>query len=127
MAHESCDACCQFLRDFRRVIDTIDQRPFKGEATMCLGNVFMTVFVFFFQAEDGIRDGTVTGVQTCALPILTARSLVRLGFEVRTAATGGEGIELARRLRPSLILLDINLPDVTGWDVLTVLDRKSVV
>src|SRR6266481_1685860 len=26
-------------------------------------------FVFFFQAEDGIRDGTVTGVQTCALPI----------------------------------------------------------
>src|SRR5689334_9397508 len=27
------------------------------------------VFFFFFQAEDGIRDGTVTGVQTCALPI----------------------------------------------------------
>src|SRR5689334_24262473 len=26
-------------------------------------------FLFFFQAEDGIRDGTVTGVQTCALPI----------------------------------------------------------
>src|SRR5207248_7935568 len=26
-------------------------------------------FVFFFQAEDGIRDRTVTGVQTCALPI----------------------------------------------------------
>src|SRR4051794_41831431 len=25
---------------------------------------------FFFQAEDGIRDGRVTGVQTCALPIL---------------------------------------------------------
>src|SRR5689334_14621645 len=28
-----------------------------------------TRFLFFFQAEDGIRDGTVTGVQTCALPI----------------------------------------------------------
>src|SRR2546427_13100133 len=27
-------------------------------------------FIFFFQAEDGIRDLTVTGVQTCALPIL---------------------------------------------------------
>src|SRR5439155_10786614 len=25
--------------------------------------------IFFFQAEDGIRDGHVTGVQTCALPI----------------------------------------------------------
>src|SRR2546430_12791891 len=28
------------------------------------------LYVFFFQAEDGIRDLTVTGVQTCALPIL---------------------------------------------------------
>ena len=27
------------------------------------------VFFFFFQAEDGIRDHCVTGVQTCALPI----------------------------------------------------------
>src|SRR5262249_58073755 len=26
-------------------------------------------FIFFFQAEDGIRDWSVTGVQTCALPI----------------------------------------------------------
>src|SRR5207245_5927410 len=30
---------------------------------------FNSVFFFFFQAEDGIRDATVTGVQTCALPI----------------------------------------------------------
>src|SRR5438876_7747520 len=30
-----------------------------------------TSFFFFFQAEDGIRDGRVTGVQTCALPILS--------------------------------------------------------
>src|SRR3989475_6819510 len=29
---------------------------------------------FFFQAEDGIRDLTVTGVQTCALPICTTRA-----------------------------------------------------
>src|SRR5438034_10650408 len=29
----------------------------------------MLVFFFFFQAEDGIRDHCVTGVQTCALPI----------------------------------------------------------
>src|SRR5688572_32302868 len=28
-------------------------------------------FFFFFQAEDGIRDLTVTGVQTCALPIFS--------------------------------------------------------
>src|SRR2546430_13021242 len=32
--------------------------------------VTIELFFFFFQAEDGIRDLTVTGVQTCALPIL---------------------------------------------------------
>src|SRR5205809_5726107 len=31
--------------------------------------LFFFVFFFFFQAEDGIRDVAVTGVQTCALPI----------------------------------------------------------
>src|SRR6476661_10552830 len=29
----------------------------------------LNIFFFFFQAEDGIRDSSVTGVQTCALPI----------------------------------------------------------
>ena len=32
-------------------------------------------FFFFFQAEDGIRDHCVTGVQTCALPIFTVLRL----------------------------------------------------
>ena len=42
--------------------------------------------IFFFQAEDGIRDYDVTGVQTCALPIYTGKAmagligLVRGGF-----------------------------------------------
>src|SRR5687768_17964701 len=31
--------------------------------------MFVFLFFFFFQAEDGIRDVAVTGVQTCALPI----------------------------------------------------------
>src|SRR6266581_6161037 len=31
--------------------------------------VLLGAAIFFFQAEDGIRDGRVTGVQTCALPI----------------------------------------------------------
>src|SRR5207237_7118665 len=31
--------------------------------------------VFFFQAEDGIRDSSVTGVQTCALPIWVASTM----------------------------------------------------
>src|SRR5690348_17426498 len=48
--------------------------------SMGVGLIFVSLgvvvfFVFFFQAEDGIRDGRVTGVQTCALPI----SLMRRG------------------------------------------------
>src|SRR2546430_6645639 len=37
--------------------------------TWILRTLLCLFFVFFFQAEDGIRDLTVTGVQTCALPI----------------------------------------------------------
>src|SRR5260221_3682221 len=37
--------------------------------SMCLTYSSVNLF-FFFQAEDGIRDHCVTGVQTCALPIL---------------------------------------------------------
>src|SRR5205823_11486870 len=41
-----------------------------AETDMHEGNVDgVCVFYFFFQAEDGIRDKLVTGVQTCALPI----------------------------------------------------------
>src|SRR5437870_11227683 len=36
--------------------------------------IFSFYIFFFFQAEDGIRDGHVTGVQTCALPILSTDS-----------------------------------------------------
>src|SRR5439155_14824123 len=37
--------------------------------------VIQLLSFFFFQAEDGIRDGHVTGVQTCALPISRAGSV----------------------------------------------------
>src|SRR5438270_6592790 len=47
------------------------------------------IFFFFFQAEDGIRDLTVTGVQTCALPISAladdANALTRRDVEVDLA------------------------------------------
>src|SRR5205809_4295188 len=44
---------------------------------------------FFFQAEDGIRDVAVTGVQTCALPIL--RSLNEIAPQDTTIAVVGGG------------------------------------
>src|SRR2546430_3708081 len=54
---------------------------------------------FFFQAEDGIRDLTVTGVQTCALPISR-----------RAAAFGHANEEVRRGRTPPL------LPDGSGED-----------
>src|SRR5256885_8407508 len=40
-----------------------------------IGYQIIVYFYFFFQAEDGIRDYKVTGVQTCALPILALRQV----------------------------------------------------
>ena len=49
----------------------------------------MFCFVFFFQAEDGIRDIGVTGVQTCALPIYGVFSFRRLAvFHIDATAAG---------------------------------------
>src|SRR5689334_24125347 len=46
---------------------------------------------FFFQAEDGIRDGTVTGVQTCALPISAPAVAERRPMpEPEVLANGGD-------------------------------------
>src|SRR2546430_3737386 len=49
-------------------IFTILTIPVVGFKPLLLLELYM-LFFFFFQAEDGIRDLTVTGVQTCGLPI----------------------------------------------------------
>src|SRR2546430_12053325 len=63
---------------------------------------------FFFQAEDGIRDLTVTGVQTCALPIscrrapLDRRRRVRAGGRARDHAGDGRRNGRARGVEPDV-------------------------
>jgi CheY-like chemotaxis protein len=42
--------------------------------------------------------------------------LAQAGFEVLYAQDGAEGREMARRLQPDLILLDINMPIMDGWE-----------
>ena len=60
----------------------------------CVSDLFQKVyFFFFFQAEDGIRDTSVTGVQTCALPILGARRLSSYETSIRGPAMRFEGTE----------------------------------
>src|SRR2546430_2396950 len=56
-----------------------------------------SVLFFFFQAEDGIRDLTVTGVQTCALPISCRHRLARLTGGLRSL--GLAAAERAQDLR----------------------------
>src|SRR5262249_56030347 len=53
------------------------------------------VCVFFFQAEDGIRDWSVTGVQTCALPISVGKPLgIILANQPAGGVEGGAGLRL---------------------------------
>ena len=52
--------------------------------------------VFFFQAEDGIRDYDVTGVQTCALPIYKKRTFRALWNLRINAAARDAGITYSR-------------------------------
>src|SRR5260370_36575632 len=50
--------------------------------------------IFFFQAEDGIRDSSVTGVQTCALPIFYAQRVRELLDQYVAAAHGKIRLEV---------------------------------
>jgi CheY-like chemotaxis protein len=43
------------------------------------------------------------------------------GFRVATAYRGDEAVERARKFRPDAIVLDVRLPDLSGWDVCSVL------
>src|SRR5439155_9017970 len=54
-----------------------------------VGESVYLFYFFFFQAEDGIRDGHVTGVQTCALPI----SWREIQWAQRAVAADGHRIE----------------------------------
>src|SRR5256885_5471568 len=77
---------------------------------MCRVLYYVTVlqsclFLFFFQAEDGIRDYKVTGVQTCALPIFGRDPDSNLFAEsesetdrVPHARSGGESVSRVQRV-----------------------------
>jgi two-component system response regulator RegX3 len=54
-----------------------------------------------------------------------AAALAREGWDSEVAATAAAGLELAERVRPELVLLDVMLPDGSGYDVCRELRRKS--
>src|SRR2546430_13401428 len=79
----------------------------------------INIFFFFFQAEDGIRDLTVTGVQTCALPICAVVALVLLAAGCERALKPGDplrGLNRPERDRfaQGKIVFDSNFTPETG-------------
>src|SRR6267154_773279 len=73
---------------------------------------------FFFQAEDGIRDGRVTGVQTCALPILAGVDLaVPEGAVFGLLGPNGAGKTTLVRVLATLLVPDAGRAEVLGRDV----------
>jgi hypothetical protein len=56
-----------------------------------------------------------------AMSDLLGRTLIKDGYRVHFARTGEEGLDLAKRLRPDAITLDIMMPGMDGWSVLSAL------
>ena len=56
---------------------------------------------------------------------LTRLHLFRHGYCVNTAKNGLEAIESAKASRPSLILMDLNMPQIDGWDCIVTLKRDA--
>src|SRR2546430_10121126 len=70
----------------------------------------------FFQAEDGIRDLTVTGVQTCALPIF-ARGTILGPAQIGVLASVGAGtLSVHRRPRVAILASGDELVDIDRFD-----------
>src|SRR3989475_9646012 len=99
----------------------------SGRFAFCVFMECLFMFFFFFQAEDGIRDLTVTGVQTCALPISSKDRAGRKSTmspvqqDIQTLRRGSEELiveeELARKLASGRKLrvklgLDPTAPDL---------------
>jgi signal transduction histidine kinase/DNA-binding response OmpR family regulator len=56
---------------------------------------------------------------------LVSRQLIKDGYRVAVAATGEEGLEMAGRLKPDAIALDVHLPGMDGWTVMTALKANA--
>src|SRR5437667_5419652 len=63
--------------------------PLRLLVVHCLLSLMICSVFFFFQAEDGIRDRDVTGVQTCALPISGLQELGERARRLRLPDAGG--------------------------------------
>jgi signal transduction histidine kinase/DNA-binding response OmpR family regulator len=77
-------------------------------------------------APVGVAAGNAAGVVLViddepAVHEILARTLLKYGFRTERALSGEEGLRLARKLRPQIITLDVMMPGMDGWSVLSAL------
>ena len=93
--------------------------PARLDAEMVTGNASLEAIDTSGGAHERERDVVLVIDDDATQRDLTSRFLVREGFAARTAADGPTGLALARRLRPRAILLDVTMPGMDGWSVLS--------
>ena len=85
-----------------------------------------TLQKFGRESDGASRRGTVLVIED---DVDFREGLVRLlsreGCQTLEAGTGEEGLEIARALRPDLVTLDIRLPGISGWEVLSILKAEE--
>src|SRR5690554_7681841 len=79
-----------------RTTASIKPAPPRGITTSTRTRAWIRWVIFFFQAEDGIRDADVTGVQTCALPIWWLPARLRKPMRPAFAVANGQCIGFLR-------------------------------
>jgi signal transduction histidine kinase/ActR/RegA family two-component response regulator len=69
-------------------------------------------------SEDATKPTVLVIDDDAAVRDLMTRFLGRMGYRAVLAPNGVEGLRLAREIRPSIITLDVVMPELTGWEVL---------
>src|SRR3989441_8506160 len=80
---------------------------------------YLAIFFFFFQAEDGIRDKLVTGVQTCALPIFFSSTMRTASIMLETVS------DRASRISSSEITRVLGIPSTRSRPLISIVSSSS--
>lgn len=84
------------------------QETQPGDETISITNSEVSGLVLVIDDDPTIRD-------------LMADYLGKQGFHLEMAGTGADGLRMAKALHPLAIVLDVKIPDIDGWNVLTTL------
>ncbi|MCF7730747.1 MAG: response regulator [Akkermansiaceae bacterium] len=97
-----------FIMDLPAVVVDGEEKPAPNTARGASGIQPHAPVILVIDDDPNMRD-------------LTTRSLGKEGYRVVCAADGKEGLALAKELRPAVITLDVMMPGLDGWSVLTAL------